>query len=438
VTVRHDLLGVVTSNAQSIVVADQQITNLADANLPATGIEGGVVGPIPGIATFTDPAGHGLETAAGDFAATINWGDGTSSPGEVLALGGGNYRVDAPSHIYQSFGTFTVTVTVKHDALPAVTSAGQSITVLPELVVVGPGNGGGAEVRVLNAQTGALVVDYFPFGPFWTGSISVGLGDIDGDGIPDVVVGAGPGGAPRVIAYSIRTTHEIADFFAYSSDFRGGVNVAVGDFDGDGKADIITGAGMGGAPHVKVFSGASIAGGSPVATTSFFAYSSDFRNGVHVAAGDVDGDGKADIVTGTGTGGAPHVKVFHDGDLAVLYSFFAYDSDGRFGVNVGAGDITGDGKADIITGAAGGGAAHVKLFDGAGGAELKSFYAYGSTSRDGVYVGHVDLNGDGVDDIVAGTGAGVQAQVKIFAGNISQEELYNAFDLGFLGGVQVG
>ena len=110
------------------MVADQQITALTDSNLPANSLENVSLGSITTIATFTDPAGVGNETSA-DFTATINWGDATTSVGQVLSLGGGNYRIDAPAHTYVEEGTYTATVTVKHDALAAVTSAGQTIVV---------------------------------------------------------------------------------------------------------------------------------------------------------------------------------------------------------------------------------------------------------------------------------------------------------------------
>ena len=113
---------------------------------------------------------------------------------------------------------------------------------------------------------------------------------------------------------------ELASFFAYDPAFGGGVTVAAGDVDGDGRADIITGAGPGGGPHVKVFSGADLS-----ELASFFAYDAAFGGGVNVAAGDVNGDGLADIVTGAGLGGGPHVKVFSGADLSELASFFAYD-----------------------------------------------------------------------------------------------------------------
>jgi streptogramin lyase/PKD repeat protein len=130
VSIKHDALAALTSNSQTITVADQQITALTDANLSLlTGLEGASLPAILGIATFSDPAGAGAETPASDFTATINWGDGSSDTGTVVALGGGSYRVNAPAHSYAEEGSYTVTVTVKHDALGAVTSAGQTITI---------------------------------------------------------------------------------------------------------------------------------------------------------------------------------------------------------------------------------------------------------------------------------------------------------------------
>src|SRR5207245_2763788 len=113
-----------------------------------------------------------------------------------------------------------------------------------------------------------------------------------------------------------QTGATLDSFYAYNSAFSGGVHVAAGDVTGDGKADIITGAGAGGGPHVRVFDGttaAQIAG--PLG--SFYAYDSAFSGGVFVAAADLNGDGKADIITGAGAGGGPHVKAFSGADATV-------------------------------------------------------------------------------------------------------------------------
>ena len=154
-------------------------------------------------------------------------------------------------------------------------------------------------------------------------------GDVNGDGTADIITGAGPGGGPQVKVFNGVNLGLHKSFFAFNSNFTGGVYVAAGDVNGDGKADIITGAGPGGGPHVSVFDG-----GSNQLLHSFFAFSSNFQGGVRVAAGDVNGDGRADIITGAGPGGGPHVRVFDSQNLSLLHSFFAYNSDFQGGIFV--------------------------------------------------------------------------------------------------------
>src|SRR5262245_45251572 len=190
-------------------------------------------------------------------------------------------------------------------------------------------------------------------------------------GAGTIVVGLGGGSAPLVQVFDATTDARLESFLSFDVNFTGGVRVATADVNGDGVPDLIAGAGPGGAPHVEVFDGATAS-----LIQSFFAFNPQFTGGVFVAAGDVNGDGLADIIVGADAGGLPNVKVFDGKTGAVLQSFLAYDVAFTGGVRVAAGDVNGDGIADVITGAGPGSAPHVKVFDGATGAVIRSFLAF--------------------------------------------------------------
>lgn len=197
-----------------------------------------------------------------------------------------------------------------------------------------------------------------PFESSFTGGAFVACGDLNRDGVPETILTPDFGGGPRVLVLDGRTGAVIVDFFAFEEDFRGGATTAVGDIDGDGQADFVVGAGTGGAPRVAVFGGASVLAGTPARIVSdFFAFESDTRMGVHLAAADLDGDGKAEVVAGPGSGGGPRVVVVNalapshpDGTTAFVASFFCGDSTVRGGIHVAAEDVNGDGRPELLAG----------------------------------------------------------------------------------------
>src|SRR4051812_29951393 len=221
--------------------------------------------------------------------------------------------------------------------------------------------------------------------------------------------GAGPGldGSP-VNVYD--TTGALLISFQAFPGFGGGAHVATGDVNGDGSDDLIVGAGAGGTPHVKVYDGLTLSDANPAVRQlavdnplkSFLAYSPAVTTGVNVAAGDINGDGQGDIVTGPGSGVASHVKVFNFATLAEIYSFYAYDPTLNCGASVAAGNVGGDSGTppapshafpsdELITGAGQGGGPHVKVYavnltNAAVLDTLGQFYAYDSNYSGGINV----------------------------------------------------
>jgi FG-GAP-like repeat/FG-GAP repeat len=296
-------------------------------------------------------------------------------------------------------------------------------------VITGPDATSAPQVKRFDA--GAETASFLAYAPGMNAGVRVAAGDVDGDGTADIITATGQGFAPHVKVFSGTGAAEIRSFFAYNSGFVGGVYVAAGDVNGDGKADIITGAGAGGGPHVKVFNGATGA-----ELLSFFAYPG-YTGGVRVAAGDVNGDGRSDIITGPGTGTAGHVKVFDGATGAQVQSFFAYPGF-TGGIFVAAGDLNGDGRADIVTGVDHGAASHVKAFSGTSGELLHSFFAYGPAFTGGVRVAVGDVNGDSTNDIITGAGLNGSPHVKAFHGQTTAElQSFFAYAPTFTGGVFV-
>jgi subtilisin-like proprotein convertase family protein len=311
-----------------------------------------------------------------------------------------------------------------------------SKTSVPPEFAVGADAGGGPEVKVIDSLTNHVRFDFYAYAPQFTGGVRVAMADVNGDGVSDIITAPGPGGGPDIRVFDGVTGAIIREFYAYDPLFTGGAFVAGGDVNADGFADIITGAGPGGGPHVKAFSGKD---GSLL--MSFMAYSSSFTGGVNVAAGDVNGDGFVDIVTGAGPGGGPHVKVFSGKDGSVLQSFLAGAVNQSQGVNVALADVTGSGRPAIVTALGAGAAPQVKVYDALNAALLRAFMAFDAAFLGGVRVGGVaDLNGDGNDEIIAGPGPGGGPNVRVFDGGPTLQLLdsFYAYDPKFTGGVFVG
>jgi hypothetical protein len=288
--------------------------------------------------------------------------------------------------------------------------------------------------------------------------VNVTAGDVDGDGLDELLTGAGPGAVygPHVRGFDIDgTALSGLSFFAYGTN-KFGVNVATGDLNGDGRDEIITGAGPGAVfgPHVRAFSWNGSTTPTAMTGVSYFAYGT-LKWGVNVTAGDIDGDGRDEIVTGAGPGAVfgPHVRGWNvDGGTAASMggvSFLAYGTN-KWGVNVACGDVDGDGMDEIVTapGPSGLFGAHVRgwNYDGASLESMGGLNFFAWDTGEALYGARVfaaaDLDGNGRDELAIGGGPdpAIGSPVAVYrydGSTVSRWFGLEAFDSGMTRGASV-
>jgi autotransporter-associated beta strand protein len=343
-----------TPSQPSFSVAGQNIV------IVNTGSGGG--GPNPG-----GPSGGGGSGVGG-----LGFFGNVPGPRTLVGAGiGGGGQVNAYQVRTQPNGQFRMLDTAYTNGVRVATADFNRDGVVD--YVVGSGPGGVSNVQVLDGKTGAVLFAVQPFESSFTGGVYVAVGDINSDGTPDLVITPDEGGGPRVQIYSGSNFVKIADFFGIDDPgFRGGARAAVGDLNGDGVADLVVAAGFGGGPRISIYDGKSLASGQIVRLTQdFFAFEPSLRNGTFVAVADINGDGVGDLVAGAGPGGAPRVTVF-DGkvlassgavaNLLPISNFFAGPETNRGGVPLGISDFNADRVPDLVTGTGVGEGSRVRVY----------------------------------------------------------------------------
>jgi gliding motility-associated-like protein len=280
----------------------------------------------------------------------------------------------------------------------------------PELVITNSGNTSSLIILGNISTIGGPIAFGTPtiFTPTsgYDGARYVSLADMDGNGWLDIVVPSFNLSAVGVFLNS--GTGTVSTSFTLTGSFTTGmgpIGVATGDLDGDGKPDIVTSNDLG--SSVSVFRNTS----TNINAVSFAGkqdYDVSAPNQVfNVALADIDNDGKLDIIAGRDAGVNSKVVLLRNTSTVGNISFAAAVE--IAGPNapwtIAPGDLNGDGLTDFVVGAGGGSATEIFAYTklSSGGALTNLGTTQLNVSQANIAIGLADLNGDGKPDVISGT-----------------------------------
>lgn len=302
------------------------------------------------------------------------------------------------------------------------------------LIITAPGFGGSTHVRNIHKDGRPFTELGFIANSGSKSGADVDIADVDKDGELEIIVGAGPGDKPYVKIFDRKTQTLEREFYAYNESFRGGVRVSAGDLNGDGYMEIGTAPGPGGGAHIRVFSHTG-----KVIHGKLFPFGGEYRTGADIALGDITGDGKAEIIASNGPGESADIRYYSpDGKLSPI-KIEAYPRAFKGGSHIDVADIDDDGVGEILAGAGPGGGPQIRVFEADGNPKAIQFFPFHPNFRGGIDVSPIDFDGDGKDEILTSQFSNGQAWIKVYRFNNAHtiHSEFVAYRLGFEGGANV-
>lgn len=246
---------------------------------------------------------------------------------------------------------------------------------------------------------------------------NVAAGDINNDGKDEIILAPVRRDDGNLLIYD-NEGNLINEIIPYYEGFSGGVSIACGDFDGDGKEEMVIGAGPGGSSQIRILD----LNGQELLGPGFYAFGTNNYRGLTVAAADIDGDGKDEIVVGSGYGQEATVKIF-DYLGNVKSEFPVNDYRSLYGVRVSSVDLSGDGYDEILVSANYGGKTKVGVYL-ANGTLLNEISAYNDKLNSGVSTLGMDIDNDGTGEIITVPGFTAGPHVKVFSHSLQLKKQF--------------
>lgn len=160
----------------------------------------------------------------------------------------------------------------------------------------------GARMQIVNSVGGQWFND-FPFGANYKGEMNVAVGKAPGSAEAQIVVAPSKGGKVIVYTYYGGVVH--AGFYPLGNKYQGGFSVAVGNIDGGTTEEIVLGTGAGRSAEIFVYDNQA-----KKAKQRFYPFTSGYRGGANVTVGDFNADGKPEIAAVSTSGRNPIVRLF--------------------------------------------------------------------------------------------------------------------------------
>ncbi|MFM8734324.1 MAG: FG-GAP-like repeat-containing protein [Pirellulales bacterium] len=381
-------------------------------------------------APIVPPAGT---TISGETATGFTWNIGLLAPLATVQL-----QVDFSVPSATPLKSYTNTAVVSSDTQDPGEKTAVATTLVdppttPGLLVSSDDGCKKAFVQVMTATGDTVGPVLQPYGNV-CGGVRAAAGDLDGDGIDELIVAPGRGIAGPVKVYDFGSTTPLFSFYPYGAAYRGGVELACADVNNDGRKDIVTGMSLGvGTVNVYTVNGvaslfrtfrgapAGYAGGVRIAAADFGTY----QNGVLV---NTALDGKAEVVVGPNAGAMAQVGIY---DLSpatpkLARTIIPFGPGYTGGVTLSTGNYDGDAfnVPDIFVGAGIGRQSVVSVFNAQTGGQIGptlAFFSSFARPNAAVNVQPVDINGDGIVDNLYGVqglsgGGGTQGVRRVELG----------------------